>query len=270
MDVKAALTTSDGSEATHTNHSPVVVSWRTRDVTALRGLDYEGLSGEVTIPLGSTSASLTGLSVSDDDVYDVGDETFEIVPTLAGSSDVELSSSSTGIVTIVDDEVVPSLSLLVRDSEGMEISEDVVEEESSAGYLVSGVLSVGVDEDVEVLLSASGTATSSDYDLSSDRLYFGSGLEGSSSVVLTMKDDSSSDGGETIILGASVSSPSSLESVGDASRTLTILDAERPSARLTGGPRSVTESGSVRTLTYLRVLGCRRRRLALRFRMRMA
>ena len=95
------LTGSDGATASfQTHHSPVTATWRTRQGSARRGahLDFTGETGDVTIPSGSSSATLTGISIRRDGLYEP-EEAFVV--------DLELSSSSyDGGVRLADGSAV--------------------------------------------------------------------------------------------------------------------------------------------------------------------
>ena len=151
---------SDGSSSVSvTNFAPVVVSWTAIGVTAVEGDDYMGLSGSVTIPTGSSSVAIpsSALSVIDDMLYDGSvSETFEVELSLssASSSGALLatdSGSRSATVTIVDDESSPTASFALASSS--------VAESVSGGTSVDVGLSVGSDEDVDVVWSVIGVGS---------------------------------------------------------------------------------------------------------------
>lgn len=83
---------------------PVSVHYETADGTALSGSDYEATSGTVTIPGGTTSASVA-IHLVGDAVYET-DETFGLQIGEPINTDIGASSAS---VSIVDDDPVPTV-----------------------------------------------------------------------------------------------------------------------------------------------------------------
>lgn len=96
----------------------VSVTVKTSNGTALAGEDYVALTDSiVTIPAGQTCVPVT-ISILDDDFYE-GDETFNVE--LSNPSSNATIIRQTGIVTIDDDEEVPTLSIddiIVNENEG--------------------------------------------------------------------------------------------------------------------------------------------------------
>ena len=72
--------------------------------TATAGADYTALSGNVVIPAGSASATITVTPV--DDTVSEGDET--VVVTLSSSASYNVGSPSAATVTIADDDAAPT------------------------------------------------------------------------------------------------------------------------------------------------------------------
>src|SRR5206468_1877013 len=81
-------------------------AFTTGNGTALSSSDYTATAGTVTIPAGSTTATIT-VAVSGDTLYE-GNETFTVVLSSPGNATI---ASGTGTGTIQNDDVVPTLSI---------------------------------------------------------------------------------------------------------------------------------------------------------------
>src|SRR5262249_1244853 len=83
----------------------VTFHYATADLTGTAGEDYVATSGDVTIPVGSTSATVSVATI--DNSLDNPDRTFAVDLT---STDATLPDSR-GKATIVDDDATPSISI---------------------------------------------------------------------------------------------------------------------------------------------------------------
>ena len=85
---------------------PVTTRFATRNRTALAGFDYRASSGTLTILPGQTSATLSVPVVGD--VLDESKETFEVVLSVPTNATI---SKGIGTITILDDDLPPSISI---------------------------------------------------------------------------------------------------------------------------------------------------------------
>src|SRR5262249_30167437 len=129
------------------------------------GSDYAAVTGDLTIPAGSTSATLSVPVLAD--TRDELDESFHI--TLSAPVNAAIADA-TGIATIVDDDPLPSLSI-----------NDISIAEGNAGpkdmtFTVSLSAASGQVVTVNYATNASGTGTSgTDYTPASGTLTFAAG-----------------------------------------------------------------------------------------------
>jgi hypothetical protein len=86
--------------------SPVTFNYGSVDGTATAGADYNSASNSRTIPAGSTSTTITVVSL--EDALDEADETFSLVLSSVVNANVV---DGTGVGTIVDDDPTPTLSI---------------------------------------------------------------------------------------------------------------------------------------------------------------
>src|SRR6202008_5188515 len=85
--------------------------------SATNGTDYQTLSGTVTIPIGSSSATITVVPI--DDNQSEGNET--VIVTLSSNAAYTLGATVSGTVTIVDDDPpLPTVTLAVTDGTATE------------------------------------------------------------------------------------------------------------------------------------------------------
>jgi len=85
----------------------VTVNYTLTGVTALSGIDYQHTGGTITITAGTTGATRV-LATSGDTIYE-GDETFHFI--LSSPSSNASISDATGVVTITDNESLPSIDI---------------------------------------------------------------------------------------------------------------------------------------------------------------
>ena len=119
--------------------------------TATSGDDYDSPSGSVSFGAGDSSATIS-ISVTDDALYDGGDET--LIVSLTGATGSVLGSSASATesrtVQIEDDESSPAASFVAGTSSS--VSESV-------GASLSVALSPASDESVDVIWTVSGTGS---------------------------------------------------------------------------------------------------------------
>jgi hypothetical protein len=193
-------------------HRDVTVRYTTADDTATAGSDYEAVSGTLTIPAGSTAATIE-VPVNGDAAVEA-DETLAL--TLADATNAMLGTAvATG--TILDDDV-PTIS--VTDA-------SVTEGDSGTESLAFAVaLSVPFRRDVIVrYTTGDGTATAgSDYAAVSGTLTIPAGST-AATIPVTVNGDATIEGDETVSLTLADATNATL---GTSSATGTILDDEPP------------------------------------------
>ena len=104
--VSFSITTPDGAPLT----CPVTVSYHTTNMLAMAGADYAERSGTVVFPSAAASGSTQTAVVSlVGDALDEGDETFAV--DLSSATGASVGSANRTIVTITDDDPLPTLSV---------------------------------------------------------------------------------------------------------------------------------------------------------------
>jgi hypothetical protein len=168
------------------------VDYATADGSASAGSDYVATSGTLTFGAGVTTQTVS-VPVSPDSLNEA-DETFTVTLTNpVGGARVGLPSSV--VVTIVDDDVAPTVTLSVSASS---IGEGGV-------ATVTATLSAPSGQNVTVHLSLSGSATSpSDYTASNTSIVVPAGST-SGTIIITATQDAVNEATETIVIdGATI------------------------------------------------------------------
>jgi hypothetical protein len=171
----------------HAWNADVTVHYATADITATAGSDYTVASGDVTIPAGQTSATVT-VPVRGDRLGEAN-ETFAV--NLSASTNATIGDGQ-GIGTILDDEPRISIS-------------DVTKSEGRKGktlFTFTVTLSAAYDQPVTVSFqTVNGTATTgdNDYVARADTLTFAPG-ETTKTVTIEVKGDSKREADETFFL----------------------------------------------------------------------
>jgi len=186
----------------------VTVDYATSDDTATAGTDYTAGTGTITIPAGSTSATID-VAVKEDSLDEV-DETVKI--TLSNPTGATIADGI-GVITINDDDTGPTLS----------INDVSYTESGSAGNATFTVtLSEASAQDIEVdYATSNGTAASgSDYTASTGTVTI---LAGNTSQTFNVPVlvDTLDEANETATLTLSNASNATIS---DATGTLTIVD----------------------------------------------
>jgi hypothetical protein len=180
--------------------------------TATNGSDYSSIASSVTIAAGQSSAIIP-ITVLDDAVVE-GNET--IVLTLSSNSGYTLGSSSTGTVTIADNDVAPALptvSLTATDSSAGESNNPGQFTLTRTGSTASALT---------VNYSIGGTATNgSDYSSIANSVTILAG-QTSALIPINIIDDTVVEGNETIVLTLSSNSGYTLGN--SSTGTVTIAD----------------------------------------------
>jgi hypothetical protein len=219
------------------------VNYATSDGTAKAGSDYTAASGALTFAAGEQTKTFN-VTLLPDNVYE-GNETFNITLS-APTGGALLAGPSTAVVTLLDDEQRPSVSV-----------GDVMVTEGNAGttdaqFLVS--LSNASVETISVnYATVEGTASSaSDFTAASGTLTFAP-LSTSALVKVKVKGDYQIESDEAFALN--ISSPVSA-SVSRAQGTATIANDDAPGRFQLGSPTyQVAEGGGGFVITVNRVSG---------------
>ena len=231
----------------------VVVDYTVTPVTATAGIDYLIPPGQVTIPAGDTTATITVFTVQDD-VHEL-DETLVLdITTVAGASLGTLIIQATG--TIVNDDPLPEVTIgdvsvdedasvplnppFDIDGDGIPDTEYVYGETMTVhGDASSATSDLTRHRHLQHRDNASGTATSTrscassypgnaaeDYRQGSGTLTFAPG-DTSETVTVRLCPDDQSESDETLTVTLSLPSGASLDPAG-AAATGTIRDNDTP------------------------------------------
>jgi 2-C-methyl-D-erythritol 4-phosphate cytidylyltransferase len=199
--------------------------------TATAGSDYAALSGSVTIPAGTASATITVTAVNDTLVE--GDET--VVVTLGASAAYTVGSPSSGTVTIVsDDGLATTISIVATTATAMEAGPGAGVFTVTRSGSTAGVLSV--------LFSVSGTATpGGDYVNLPASVAIPAGAA-SATITVTPVNDTLVEGNETVVVTLSPSAAYTVGSPGSATVTI-VSDDVVPTVTVTATTATATEAG---------------------------
>ena len=160
--------------------------------TAINGVDYQLLSGSLTIPAGQASATIVVTPI-DDSLFE-GDET--VILTLISNGSYLLGTPNNATVTIIDNDK-PVVSIVATDAVAAEAGLDTGTFTVSRDGITTAPLTVNY--------TVSGTATNGvDYQLLSGSLTIPAG-QASATIVVTPIDDSLFEGNETVIVTLSSS-----------------------------------------------------------------
>ena len=188
--------------------------------TATNAADYAQLNGSVTIPVGSTTATIA-VAVTDDVMIE-GDETVQLTLTGTDNSSVKLGATTTDTVTITDDDAA-TVSIAATDATAAENPAD------------GGVFTISMDgvamADTIVTYAVSGTATAdSDYSaLSGTATIPGGSNSVTVPVDVSGKDDALFEGDEDVVVtltGVNANGNITVAASPDDTATVTIADDE--------------------------------------------
>jgi len=181
--------------------------------TARNGTDYTTVSGTATINAGAGSTTVD-VTVTDDSVAEC-DET--VILTLTGTSCGSIdTAASTATVTISDD--VPEISINANDASAAESA-------ANDGQFTISLDSGTAERNITVSYSIAGTATNgTDYTTVSGTATIAAGT-GSTTVNVTVTDDSLAECDETVILTLTGASCGTIDSAASTD-TVTISDDE--------------------------------------------
>ena len=192
-----------------TSTLPVSVGYEATGGAAGDGTDFTLLTTTLMFGPGETSTNIM-LTVADDSI-DETDETVEV--TLVSPSNAELGPNATHTYTILDDDPQPTVTFDLSESSG---------EEATTTVAVIVSLSQPSGLAVSVEYAVNGTATSgADYTVTISTLEIPPG-ETSTSIVLTIVDDSIAESDETVVV--TLTAPSKVTLGQTTTHTYTIKD----------------------------------------------
>ena len=230
------ITTQVSILLSHASSSDITFDWTTSaDSATGGGTDYTDASGTATITAGNTSVTVD-VGIIEDSITE-SNEMFNVV--ISNPSSGATISDNTGVVTIIDDEAVPTVGFATSTSSN-------VESTSSAAIAVN--LSASSSSSITVNYSVSGTATGSgtDYTLSNGTLTFAPGETSKNITIASIISDALDELNETVIL--TLSDPTNA-SLGTIEHTYTITDDDAAPS-LSINDVSYTESGSAGNATF--------------------
>ena len=220
----------------HASSSDITFDWTTSADTATGGgTDFTDSSGTATITAGSTSVTVD-VGIVEDGITE-SNETFNVI--ISNPSSGATIADATGVITIIDDEAVPSVGFASSTSGNAEST-------SSAAIAVN--LSTSSASSITVNYSVSGTATGSgtDYRLADGTLTFAAGETSKNITIANIISDALNESNETVVL--TLSDPTNA-SLGTIEHTYTITDDDaQPSLSI--NDVSYTESGSAGNATF--------------------
>jgi len=221
----------------------------TGDAACGGNVDYISASGQLNWAIGDGSSKTFTVTICDDSTYE-GDETVNLA--LSNPVNVNLGSPSSAVLTIVDDELpdvyFSSPTYSVNENEGsVTITVDI------SGPAPSDNASVQYDtSDGSAFAGTCGfDDPDQDYESSSGILKWAEGESGSKTFTVTICDDSTYEGDETVDLV--LSNPQNVNLGSLSSAVLTIVDDEEPSVipdvYFSSPTYSVDENGESVTIT---------------------
>jgi hypothetical protein len=205
--------------------------------TATNGGDYASIGTSLSIPAGAVSATVNVTPLEDTSV----ESSESVTLTLASSAAYTLGSPAGASVTIADNDVLPSVSVVATDASGTETAGNTITYTFTRTGSTAAALTVN--------FSTFGTATSgSDYASLGTSTVIPAGA-GSATKVLTPTDDTLQEPNETVVLAISASAA---YTVSGSAASSTITDNDFVTIAATDS--SAAESaGNSATFTITRV-----------------
>jgi hypothetical protein len=200
--------------------------------TTINGTDYTTIGTSVSIPAGSTSATVT-FTPSDDSIYE-GNQTV-ILTLVSGTNYTVSGTNNAATVTIADNEAVPTATISATDPTATETGGDT--------GTITVSLSGAAEADTVVNFTVGGSATNG-----TDYVAFGTSVtitagNTSATITVTPNDDSVYEGSETVIV--TLTNGSGYTVGGASSATVTISENETaPVATVTASDSAAAEAGS--------------------------
>ena len=210
-----------------TSAAQITVNYATSDGTATAGSDYTAASGTLTFAAGTTNQTFDVTITNDTTVED--SETVSLA--ISNPTNATLGTQSTATLTITDNDV-PSVAF---SSATYTVNEGSPSATITAELSVAGYSTITVNYAI-----SSGSATAgSDYTTTSGTLTFAASVT-SQTFDVTITDDSSVEGSETVILTLSNATNASIG--GNNPATLTITDNDIPSISIASATYTIPEN----------------------------
>jgi hypothetical protein len=200
-----------------------------------RGTDYTLTASPVTIPAGSTTATIT-LTMIDDALLEANET---VILTMATPSQATLGEQTTHTVTILDNDVPPTVAFITDEQHSFENSET---------FIVTVQLSAVSGLDTEVPFAVTGTADGDavDYTIDASPLIIPAGAT-TGTITITVINESQYEYDETVIL--TLLTPVNATLGDTLTDTVTILnDDYAPTVQFMAENRS-DEEGTAFTIT---------------------
>jgi len=233
---EAGLATGQFTISRTGNPAASLIVYLTFSGTATSGVDYQTIASPVTIPAGSLSTTITVTPI-DDQIWE-GPET--VVATLTPNVRYTIGVASAATVTIADNEVKPTVTVTATDASAAEPSNTgqftITRNTSTVGPLT-------------VNFTIGGTATNGvDYNTIATSVTIPAG-SASTTVTVTPKDDTATEGNETVILTLATSA---LYTNGSpATATVTIADNDgAPTVTIAALDATATEGSATDTGSF--------------------
>ncbi len=244
--IQFASTSSEGSEASSSIQISLQISTSTNATTTIQysvvasstaigsGTDYTLLNGTSTISAGATTASIS-VTITDDALVESSET---IVLQLTTPVNASLGTTTQHIFTIVDNEAAPILSFT---------SSSHSSTESATSVIILLEIGTTSTQTISLAFASSGTATyGSDYTISTTTATI-SGGQSSTSISISIINDSLDEADETIILTISTSTNATIGSTSTLIHTITD-DDDAPTIFFVSSTSSYTESSATATL----------------------
>jgi subtilisin family serine protease len=219
---------------------PVGVSYATANGTATAGSDYISASGTLSWADGDTTSKTFSIFITDDSLNEL-DETFTVTLSIP-TGGATLGSPSSATVTIVDDDLMPTVQFSGAGSSGSE---------ATTPASIAVTLSAASGQTVMVNYSTTdGTATAGlDYSSTSGTLTFNPGVK-TQTISIPILKDTVVEGDETFTVKLSNSVNATLGVI--ASHTYTIQDEfpKTTAMDITTGKYTMVGKGKNKTPNY--------------------
>jgi hypothetical protein len=208
--------------------------------TATSPADYTISASPLSIPAGSTQASLTITVVNDG--LDEADET--VIVNMGSPTNATQGAITAHTVTIADDDDPPTVSWTAAGQSNLE---------SVTTLTVTAQLSTESGRNVTVPFSVAGASTAaltSDYTISAGPLTIPAG-QTTASLTITVVDDAIAEVpiSETVIV--EMGTPTNATATAPTTHAATILDDDEPGDQIFGASGPTTEDGGSATFTVL-------------------
>lgn len=202
--------------------------------TAGNGTDYNQTGNSIMIPMGQTSVTIP-ITVIDDSLVEPN-ETVSL--TLNANSNYILGSSTTGTVTIADNDQLPTVSIALIDNSAAETTSGQTPNAGQFTLTRTGSTSTALT----INYTLSGTATNGvDYTQTGNSLVIPVG-QTSVTLPITVIDDAAIEGNETVVLTLNSSNNYILGSGTTGTVTIVDNDVALPTVTLTASDSQAAET----------------------------